>query len=133
MEIIEKIDIGGISLIRAAAKNYNDVLVVSGREQYTDILRLLEEKQGHTSISDRRLYAAKAFQVSSHYDTVIFNYFNREESIPAFMESINISYPLRYGEIHIRKEYFTETSARFSTNFTGRKSRTITFWILMLH
>jgi phosphoribosylaminoimidazolecarboxamide formyltransferase / IMP cyclohydrolase len=98
VEIIEKIDIGGISLIRAAAKNYNDVLVVSGREQYADVLKLLEEKQGYTSISDRRLYAAKAFQTSSHYDTAIFNYFNREELIPAFRESINTSYPLRYGE-----------------------------------
>jgi phosphoribosylaminoimidazolecarboxamide formyltransferase / IMP cyclohydrolase len=97
-EIIEKIDIGGISLIRAAAKNYNDVLVVSGREQYPDILTLLNEKQGHTSITERRFYAAKAFQTSSHYDTAIFNYFNRQASIPAFRESINTSYPLRYGE-----------------------------------
>jgi phosphoribosylaminoimidazolecarboxamide formyltransferase/IMP cyclohydrolase len=105
-EIIEKIDIGGISLIRAAAKNYNDVLVVSGREQYADIHKLLEEKQGNTSISDRRLYAAKAFQTSSHYDTAIFNYFNREASINAFRESINLSYPLRYGENPHQKGIF---------------------------
>ena len=105
-EIIEKIDIGGISLIRAAAKNYIDVLVVSGREQYSDIHKLLEEKQGHTSISDRRLYAAKAFQTSSHYDTAIFNYFNREASIEAFRESINLSYPLRYGENPHQKGIF---------------------------
>src|SRR5664279_5900194 len=97
-EIIEKIDIGGISLIRAAAKNYNDVLVVSGREQYDSVLSLLKEKQGYTSVSDRRLYAAKAFQTSSHYDVTIFNYFNRQASIPVFRESINTSYPLRYGE-----------------------------------
>jgi phosphoribosylaminoimidazolecarboxamide formyltransferase/IMP cyclohydrolase len=105
-EIIEKIDIGGISLIRAAAKNYNDVLVVSGREQYADVLTLLEKKQGHTSITDRRLYAAKAFQTSSHYDTAIFNYFNKEASLPAFRESINISYPLRYGENPHQKGIF---------------------------
>jgi phosphoribosylaminoimidazolecarboxamide formyltransferase/IMP cyclohydrolase len=104
--IIEKIDIGGISLIRAAAKNYNDVLVVSGREQYADILTLLKEKQGHTSIADRRLYAAKAFQISSHYDTAIFNYFNIQASIPAFRESINMSYPLRYGENPHQKGIF---------------------------
>src|SRR5450759_3869428 len=67
-EIIEKIDIGGISLIRAAAKNYNDVLVVSGREQYHDLFALLNEKQGHTTIVERRLFAAKAFKTSSHYD-----------------------------------------------------------------
>jgi phosphoribosylaminoimidazolecarboxamide formyltransferase / IMP cyclohydrolase len=105
-EIIEKIDIGGISLIRAAAKNYNDVLVVSGREQYPDILTLLNEKQGHTSITERRFYAAKAFQTSSHYDTAIFNYFNRQASIPAFRESVNMSSPLRYGENPHQKGIF---------------------------
>jgi phosphoribosylaminoimidazolecarboxamide formyltransferase / IMP cyclohydrolase len=105
-DIIEKIDIGGISLIRAAAKNYNDVLVVSGREQYPDILALLNEKQGHTSVSDRRTYAAMAFQTSSHYDTAIFRYFNREASIPVFRESINKSYPLRYGENPHQKGIF---------------------------
>ncbi|MCX6326040.1 MAG: bifunctional phosphoribosylaminoimidazolecarboxamide formyltransferase/IMP cyclohydrolase [Bacteroidia bacterium] len=97
-EIIEKIDIGGISLIRAAAKNYNDVLIVSGREQYPDLLVLLNEKKGFTSVAERRHYAAKAFQTSSHYDTAIFNYFNRVSAIPVFRESINSSYPLRYGE-----------------------------------
>ena len=97
-EIIEKIDIGGISLIRAAAKNYNYVLVVSGRNQYQGLLNLLHEKKGITSLADRRLYATEAFKTSSHYDTAIFNYFNRKERIPAFRESINSSYHLRYGE-----------------------------------
>jgi phosphoribosylaminoimidazolecarboxamide formyltransferase / IMP cyclohydrolase len=105
-EIIEKIDIGGISLIRAAAKNYNDVLVVSGRQQYPDLLTLLKEKQGFTSISDRRTFAAKAFQTSSHYDTAIFRYFNKQALIPAFRESIDISYPLRYGENPHQKGIF---------------------------
>jgi phosphoribosylaminoimidazolecarboxamide formyltransferase/IMP cyclohydrolase len=97
-EIIEKIDIGGISLIRAAAKNYKDVLVVSGRGQYPELLTLLKEKKGSTSITERRYYAAKAFQISSHYDCTIFNYFNKQALIPAFRESIDLSYPLRYGE-----------------------------------
>jgi phosphoribosylaminoimidazolecarboxamide formyltransferase/IMP cyclohydrolase len=105
-EIIEKIDIGGISLIRAAAKNYNDVLIVSGREQYPDVLALLNEKKGFTSIDDRRLYAAKAFQTSSHYDTAIFKYFNRQSGITAFRESVNFSYPLRYGENPHQKGIF---------------------------
>jgi phosphoribosylaminoimidazolecarboxamide formyltransferase/IMP cyclohydrolase len=105
-EIIEKIDIGGISLIRAAAKNYNDVLVVSGREQYTDLLTLLGEKHGITSDSDRRLFAARAFQVSSGYDTAIFNYFNSGGDIAAFRESINSLYPLRYGENPHQKGIF---------------------------
>jgi len=105
-EIIEKIDIGGISLIRAAAKNYNDVLVISGREQYPELFTLLNEKKGFTSVSDRRNYAAKAFQASSNYDTAIFNYFNKEGDIPAFRESINTYYPLRYGENPHQKGVF---------------------------
>jgi phosphoribosylaminoimidazolecarboxamide formyltransferase/IMP cyclohydrolase len=114
-EIIEKIDIGGISLIRAAAKNYNDVIVVSGREQYPELLKLLNEKKGHTSISDRRIFAAKAFLTSSHYDTAIFRYFNREASIPVFRESINKSYPLRYGENpHQKGIFFGDTDLIFT-------------------
>ncbi len=105
-EIIEKIDIGGISLIRAAAKNYNDVLIVSGRDQYPDFLGLLKEKKGLTSVTERRYYAAKAFQTSSHYDTAIFKYFNKQSCIPAFRESINSSYPLRYGENPHQKGIF---------------------------
>lgn len=105
-EIIEKIDIGGISLIRAAAKNYNDVLVVSDRDQYTAFLELLNEKKGYTSVAERRQYASRAFHTSSHYDTAIFKYFNRESFIPAFRESINLSYPLRYGENPHQKGIF---------------------------
>ena len=78
-DIIEKIDIGGISLIRAAAKNYNDVIIVAGKESYADLLTLLREKKGHSSIEDRRAFAAKAFLKSSNYDTHIFQYFNRKE------------------------------------------------------
>jgi len=105
-EIIEKIDIGGISLIRAAAKNFNDVLIVSGRQQYPELNKLLSEKKGNTSIAERRYFAAKAFQTSSHYDTAIFDYFNRASEIPAFRESINIAYPLRYGENPHQKGVF---------------------------
>lgn len=97
-EIIEKIDIGGISLIRAAAKNFNDVLICSSRNDYTDLLNLLNEKNGATDISDRRNFATRAFNTSSHYDTAIFNWFNREENIPAFKQSIQASRSLRYGE-----------------------------------
>ncbi len=105
-EIIEKIDIGGISLIRAAAKNYKDVLVVSGIEQYPDFLALLNEKKGVTSIAERRHYATRAFQTSSHYDVAIFKYFNRQSDIPAFRESANSFYPLRYGENPHQKGIF---------------------------
>jgi phosphoribosylaminoimidazolecarboxamide formyltransferase/IMP cyclohydrolase len=105
-EIIEKIDIGGISLIRAAAKNFKDVLVVSGREQYQRLLTLLKERKGMTSPADRKFYAAEAFKTSSNYDTAIFRYFNRSAGIEVFRESINTSYPLRYGENPHQKGIF---------------------------
>ena len=82
-DVIEKIDIGGISLIRAAAKNHNDVLVVSSRRQYADVLTLLTEKNGVTDLTDRRRYAKEAFAVTSHYDVAIQAYFsNVSDSIP---------------------------------------------------
>ena len=105
--IIEKIDIGGISLIRAAAKNYKDVLIVSNKNQYSKIFNLLTEKKGVTSENDRRMFAAEAFMTSSGYDTHIFNYFNREAGIVTFRESIDSVYPLRYGENpHQKGVYF---------------------------
>jgi phosphoribosylaminoimidazolecarboxamide formyltransferase/IMP cyclohydrolase len=104
--IIEKIDIGGIALIRAAAKNYNDVLIISGRKQYPELLSLLNEKKGVSTLEDRRYFAAKAFQTSSDYDTAIFGYFNRQEGIQAFRASIDSAYPLRYGENPHQKGIF---------------------------
>lgn len=97
-DIIEKIDIGGISLIRAAAKNYKDTLIISSRDQYAELLETLEQESGSTSIETRKRFAAYAFNVSSHYDTAIFNYFNRTENIPAFKNSITDEKALRYGE-----------------------------------
>ena len=95
---IEKIDIGGISLIRAAAKNYNDVIIVPSAAQYTDLIKLLDEKNGSSDLNDRYYFAAQAFNVSSHYDTAIFNYFNRKTEIKAFKQSLNKNEVLRYGE-----------------------------------
>ncbi|MBA4321975.1 MAG: bifunctional phosphoribosylaminoimidazolecarboxamide formyltransferase/IMP cyclohydrolase PurH [Odoribacter sp.] len=97
-EIVEKIDIGGISLIRAGAKNYRDVLIVSGRDQYPALLSILTAGRGETSLEERRYFAAEAFRTTSHYDTAIFDYFNREAKIPVFRKSINTSAGLRYGE-----------------------------------
>jgi len=97
-EITEKIDIGGISLIRAAAKNFRDVVVISSRDQYSRLLELLRGKGGMTSLQERRRFAAEAFMNSSHYDTEIFKYYNLREKLPVFRESINISGELRYGE-----------------------------------
>lgn len=97
-EIIEKIDIGGISLIRAAAKNYNDVIIVPSVAQYPELIRLLDEKKGSSNLEDRFYFAAQAFRVSSHYDTAIFSYFNRKAGIKSFRQSFNQSEVLRYGE-----------------------------------
>ncbi len=97
-DIIEKIDIGGISLIRAAAKNYNDVAIVPSVKQYSYILDLLEKQNCQTSLEQRRYLAAQAFNTSSHYDTAIFNYFNVEENIPVLKQSFDNVTPLRYGE-----------------------------------
>jgi phosphoribosylaminoimidazolecarboxamide formyltransferase/IMP cyclohydrolase len=96
-EIIEKIDIGGISLIRAAAKNYKDVLVVASSEYYSDLITLLETKNGSTEEEDRHWFAAQAFNVSSHYDTHIFNWMN-PGNIKAFKQSQTQANVLRYGE-----------------------------------
>lgn len=93
-DIIEKIDIGGISLIRGAAKNFNDVLIVSSRDQYKELLQLLEEKNCSTELSDRKSFAGKAFKTTSHYDTAIFNYFNGSGQA------------LRYGENPHQKAVF---------------------------
>lgn len=97
-DIIEKIDIGGISLIRAAAKNHNDVIIVPSAAQYTDLISLLDAKNGESDLNDRYYFAARAFAVSSHYDTAIFNYFNRKTDIKAFRQSVNKAEVLRYGE-----------------------------------
>jgi phosphoribosylaminoimidazolecarboxamide formyltransferase/IMP cyclohydrolase len=96
--IIEKIDIGGISLIRAAAKNFKDTLIVPSKDQYQSLIEMLETKNGETSIADRKRFALDAFKVSSHYDTAIFNYFNTDFNLPVFKQSFTQANELRYGE-----------------------------------
>jgi len=96
-DIIEKIDIGGISLIRAAAKNFKDVIIVASQDQYADLIALLEEKGNESSIEDRKKFACEAFNVSSHYDSAIFNYFNGENKGSEKI-SLKAGDILRYGE-----------------------------------
>lgn len=103
-DIIEKIDIGGISLIRAAAKNFKDTCIVSSIDQYDSFLKLISENNGETTIADRKKLAAKAFNISSHYDTAIFNYFNKDEI--AYKASEINAKVLRYGENPHQKGYF---------------------------
>lgn len=104
-DIIEKIDIGGISLIRAAAKNYKDVLVVSSRDQYDSLFQLLEEKKGDTELADRKEFAKEAFNISSHYDSAIFNFFDQGNGSSLKM-SVRQSKKLRYGENPHQEGYF---------------------------
>lgn len=96
-DIIEKIDIGGISLIRAAAKNYSDVVIVSSRDQYQDLLDMLNKNDGASTLEERRNFARLAFATSSHYDSAIFNYFNQDLTDKARI-SVNDGQVLRYGE-----------------------------------
>ncbi|NLP57334.1 bifunctional phosphoribosylaminoimidazolecarboxamide formyltransferase/IMP cyclohydrolase [Lutibacter sp. B1] len=103
-DIIEKIDIGGISLIRAAAKNFKDVICVSSMNHYAEFLQLITENEGETTIQQRKNFAAKAFAVSSHYDTAIFKYLNQNEL--AFRESFDAVTTLRYGENPHQNGYF---------------------------
>ena len=103
-DIIEKIDIGGISLIRAAAKNFKDVLCVSNMAQYEEVEALLNEGEGYTDLATRKRFAAKSFAVSSHYDTAIFNHLNTEET--AFRQSFEQSQTLRYGENPHQRGFF---------------------------
>ncbi|MCX2679971.1 bifunctional phosphoribosylaminoimidazolecarboxamide formyltransferase/IMP cyclohydrolase [Galbibacter sp. EGI 63066] len=105
-DIIEKIDIGGISLIRAAAKNFKDVMCVSSMEDYAEFLEIITEQNGQTGIENRKRFAAKAFNVSSHYDSAIFNYFNQTEAIEGFKISESKGQTLRYGENPHQKGMF---------------------------
>ncbi len=113
-EIIEKIDIGGISLIRAGAKNWDDVLIVSSRQQYGDLMQILESGSGIVSGGQRYRFALEAFSLTSHYDTAIFNWFNRRGEVMAFRKSINESRILRYGENpHQKGAFFGNTDLVF--------------------
>ncbi len=103
-DIIEKIDIGGIALIRGAAKNFNDVIIVPSKKQYAPLLALLKER-GESTLEDRKAFAAAAFSVSSHYDGAISNYFNKEaEDLERI--SLNDGKVLRYGENPHQKATF---------------------------
>lgn len=105
-EVVEKIDIGGISLIRATAKNFKDTVIVSQKNQYIDLANYLIENNGETSLAFRQNYAKTAFAVSSHYDTLIHAYFARENSYETFKESYLNGEALRYGENPHQKGFF---------------------------
>jgi phosphoribosylaminoimidazolecarboxamide formyltransferase/IMP cyclohydrolase len=107
-EIIEKIDIGGISLIRAAAKNFRDVLIIASSAQYPELIRLLKDGSGITTLEDRRRFAGMAFGVSSHYDTAIQRYFQPP-------------YVLRYGENPHQRGFFYGDLDKVFTRLHGKE------------
>jgi len=120
-DIIEKIDIGGISLIRAAAKNYKDVICVSSVEDYAEFLELISIDNGDVSIEDRKRFATKSFNVSSHYDSAIFNYFNKEQEEVVLKISETQGNVLRYGENPHQKGYFFGDFEAMFTKFHGKE------------
>jgi phosphoribosylaminoimidazolecarboxamide formyltransferase/IMP cyclohydrolase len=112
-DIIEKIDIGGISLIRAAAKNYNDVAIISSVSQYDHLLELLKSQHGTTTYEQRKNLAAEAFHISSHYDNAIHNYFTANESKHLKLSEQKAEV-LRYGENpHQRGWFYGDLSTLF--------------------
>jgi phosphoribosylaminoimidazolecarboxamide formyltransferase/IMP cyclohydrolase len=120
-EIIEKIDIGGISLIRAAAKNFNDVVIIASKNDYPTLEAQLAEQNGETTLVQRKAFAKKAFHTSSHYDTAIFNYFNTEEPLDVFKQSVTEAKTLRYGENpHQGGVFYGDLDAMF-TKLNGKE------------
>jgi phosphoribosylaminoimidazolecarboxamide formyltransferase/IMP cyclohydrolase len=120
-EIIEKIDIGGISLIRAAAKNYNDTLIVSSRKQYSALLELLESKNGTADLEDRIRYAAEAFETTATYDREISDYFASLLNIEKFSLNISPANKLRYGENPHQEGVFYGKSDEIFTQLHGKE------------
>lgn len=119
--IIEKIDIGGISLIRAAAKNFKDVMIVSSMEQYDETLQVIKANSGVITLTQRKRFASYAFNVSSHYDTSIFNYFNQEQDIPGFKASLTTVKELRYGENPHQKGHYYGDLQEVFTQLHGKE------------
>lgn len=118
-DIIEKIDIGGISLIRAAAKNFKDTVIVPSVEEYTTFLNFYTENNGATTLENRRLLATKAFHVSSHYDGAIFNYFNTDDTY--LKTSVANGQILRYGENPHQKGFFFGDFEEMFTKVHGKE------------
>lgn len=129
--IIEKIDIGGISLIRAAAKNYNDVIIVASKDQYGILADMLREHGATSTLAERRLLAREAFAVSSGYDSAIFNYFDSEEVLPTCVWHLMAKRKCAMERIPTNADTSSETSRQCSTNCMAKRSPTTTFLTLM--
>ncbi len=131
-DIIEKIDIGGISLIRAAAKNWRDVVIVASKAQYKPLADMLREQGANSTADQRRWFAKEAFAVSSGYDSAIFNYFDREGGPSALRVAVDSPKPMRYGENPHQKGFFFGDFTRCSPSSTARRFLTTTCSTSML-
>ena len=120
-EIIEKIDIGGISLIRAGAKNYNDVLMVASKKHYGALLNLLEEKKGSSELIDRKWFAKEAFGISSAYDSAIFSFFTNNDNLDSFRVVAKDGKKLRYGENPHQEGYFYGNMDNMFAQLNGKE------------
>lgn len=120
-DIIEKIDIGGISLIRAAAKNWRDVVIVASKAQYGPLADMLRAQGASSTAEQRRWFAKEAFAVSSSYDTAIFNYFDRDGGPSALRVAVDTPKPMRYGENPHQKGYFFGDFDKMFTQLHGKE------------
>ena len=121
-DIIEKIDIGGISLIRAAAKNYNDVIIVASKGQYAPLAALLKANGSKSTLAERCWFAKEAFAVSSAYDSSIFNYFDETTGGPSALRvAIDGAKTMRYGENPHQKGYFFGDFEKLFTQLHGKE------------
>lgn len=120
-EVIEKIDIGGISLIRAGAKNYNDVLMVASKTQYGALLKVLEDKKGVSEIDDRKWFAKEAFSVSSAYDSAIYSYFCGDNDLSSIRVAADNGQKLRYGENPHQEGYFYGDFNKMFNQLNGKE------------
>lgn len=119
-DIIEKIDIGGISLIRGAAKNFEDVVIIPSQADYATLLEILRERGARTTLEERRHFARRAFAVSSHYDSAIFRYFDAEDH-SALRLTADEAKPLRYGENPHQKGVFYGDLDRYFEQLHGKE------------
>jgi phosphoribosylaminoimidazolecarboxamide formyltransferase / IMP cyclohydrolase len=120
-DIIEKIDIGGISLIRAGAKNFKDTVIVPSVNEYELFLNIITTQNGETTLEQRKTFAAKAFNVSSHYDAAIFNYFNKTQEEAVLKISETKGDVLRYGENPHQKGYFFGDLEKMFDKLNGKE------------
>lgn len=119
--IIEKIDIGGVSLIRAAGKNYKDVVIVASKDQYADLEKVLVENNGQTTVEERRSFAAKAFEVCANYDVAIAGYFLHNEPDAYFQVSAPRGQVMRYGENPHQKGVFYGNLSEIFNKLHGKE------------